>query len=82
MEQRRLYFRKRARGNHKVLDANGNEITNTNHIGHRNPYRYRGYYYSTELGLYYLKSRFYDPEIGRFISADSLDYLDPHTVGG
>jgi len=43
---------------------------------------YRGYYYSTALGLYYLKSRFYDAEIGRFICADSLDYLDPHTVGG
>ncbi|NLN81650.1 MAG: hypothetical protein GX136_03800, partial [Clostridiales bacterium] len=32
--------------------------------------RYRGYYYDTESGLYYLQSRYYDPEIGRFISKD------------
>ena len=69
-------------GNHVVLDASGNAITDPNHIGNLNPHRYRGYYYSTALGLYYLKSRFYDAEIGRFICADSLDYLDPHTVGG
>ena len=36
-----------------------------------NPIRYRGYYYDTETGLYYLQSRYYDPEIGRFINADS-----------
>ena len=32
---------------------------------------YRGYYYDTETGFYYLQSRYYDPEIGRFINADS-----------
>ena len=32
-------------GNHKVLDVNGNAITATAHIGHRNPFRYRGYFY-------------------------------------
>ena len=47
-----------------------------------NPLRYRGYYYSDELGLYYLKSRFYDPEVGRFISADTVDYLAPDTING
>ena len=51
-------------------------------LGHMNPFRYRGYYYSDELGLYYLKSRFYDPEVGRFISADSIDYLAPDTING
>lgn len=75
-------YKYNAWGEHKILDASGEEITDPNHIGHLNPHRYRGYYYSTELGLYYLKSRFYDAEIGRFICADSLDYLDPHTVGG
>ena len=53
-----------------VTDANGTLITDTNHIGHRNPIRYRGYYYDIETGLYYLQSRYYDPEVGRFISAD------------
>ena len=44
-----------------VTDANGTLITDTNHIGHRNPIRYRGYYYDVETGLYYLQSRYYDP---------------------
>ena len=35
-----------------------------------NPFRYRGYVYDTETGWYYLQSRYYDPEVGRFISAD------------
>ena len=40
--------------------------------GDANPFRYRGYYYDTETGLYYLNSRYYDPEVGRFINADGL----------
>ena len=51
-------------------------------IGAKNPFRYRGYYYDTETGLYYLKSRYYDPEIGRFITIDDLSYLDPETING
>ena len=39
-------------------------------IGQKNPLRYRGYYYDAETGFYYLSSRYYDPEIGRFINAD------------
>lgn len=39
-------------------------------IGKKNPFRYRGYYYDTETGLYYLNSRYYDPDIGRFLNAD------------
>ena len=36
-----------------------------------NPFTYRGYYYDTETGLYYVSSRYYDPEIGRWINADN-----------
>ncbi len=36
-----------------------------------NPLRYRGYYYDNETGLYYVSSRYYDPETCRFINADS-----------
>ena len=36
-----------------------------------NPFRYRGYYYDTETGFYYLESRYYDPATGRFINPDS-----------
>ena len=40
------------------------------HIANVNPIRYRGYYYDVETGFYYLQSRYYDPEVGRFINAD------------
>ena len=54
-----------------IKDANGNDITDSNHIANVNPIRYRGYYYDTETGFYYLKSRYYDPNTGRFLSPDS-----------
>ena len=63
-----------------MTDANGNKVTSG--IGALNPFRYRGYFYDTETGLYYLNSRYYDPEIGRFISADSIEYADPETING
>ena len=39
-------------------------------IGQINPIRYRGYYYDNETGFYYLQSRYFDPETGRFLNAD------------
>ncbi|MCM1115460.1 MAG: RHS repeat-associated core domain-containing protein [Clostridium sp.] len=45
-------------------------------IAEMNPFRYRGYYYDNETGMYYLQSRYYNPELCRFISADGFDYLD------
>ncbi len=53
-----------------ITDNNGNAITNPNHVGNLNPFRYRGYYQDTETGLYYLMSRYYDPITHRFINAD------------
>jgi RHS repeat-associated protein len=41
-------------------------------VGAKNPYRYRGYRYDSETGLYYLQSRYYNPEWGRFVNADGL----------
>ena len=40
-------------------------------LGELNPFRYRGYVYDTETGLYYLRSRFYDFSWARFISTDT-----------
>ena len=40
-----------------------------------NPFRYRGYYYDQEIGMYYLQSRYYDPNVGRFINADAPDFV-------
>jgi RHS repeat-associated protein len=41
-------------------------------IGIDNPFRYRGYYLDNETGFYYLNSRYYDPQVGRFINADGI----------
>ncbi len=56
-------------------DAWGRILSATGSMASINPLRYRGYYYDSELGLYYLKSRYYDPEVCRFINAD--DQVSP-----
>lgn len=48
-------------------------------IAEINPLRYRGYYYDSESGMYYLQTRYYNPELCRFISADSFDYINTDT---
>ncbi len=54
-----------------ITDASGNDVSaNKNHIANINPIRYRGYYYDSESGLYYLLTRYYDPVTRRFINAD------------
>ena len=55
----------------RILSTTG---TGANTIGVYNPFRYRGYYYDTETSLYYLNSRYYDPNVGRFLNAD--DYIN------
>ena len=58
-------------------DYKYNDISNLNRfIAYKNPFRYRSYYYDFETNLYYLNSRYYDPEIGRFINADDIATLD------
>ena len=51
-------------------------------LAEKNPFRYRGYYYDTETDLYYLQTRYYDPEVGRFISRDSIEYAAPESING
>ena len=69
-----------------ILDASGNTVVEYSYdiwgelvnvtgsladtIGTINPLRYRGYYYDTETNLYYLQSRYYSPDLMRFISQD------------
>jgi RHS repeat-associated protein len=53
----------------KVLSTTGS-LAST--VGVKNPYRYRGYRYDTETQLYYLNSRYNNPEVGRFINADAI----------
>ena len=63
MESNRINYEYDAWGN--VVSIGGNAD-----IANLNPIRYRGYYYDTETGFYYLNSRYYDPEICRFVNAD------------
>ena len=59
----------------KVLSvkyAQGVSVGSNNDILNLNPFRYRGYYYDTETEFYYLNARYYDPQLKRFISADSV----------
>ena len=68
-----------------AYDAYGNcTVTNsTNYaLSLYNPIKYRGYYYDTETGWYYLNARYYSPEWCRFISPDDTSYLDPEYVNG
>ena len=55
-----------------IKDKNGNLITDSENIGYINPFRYRGYYYDQETELYYLNSRYYNPEWKRFINPDTI----------
>ena len=56
----------------KLLDSS---VLNTG-IGKINPFIYKSYYYDKEISLYWLTTRFYDPDIGRFLTLDSASYLD------
>ncbi len=59
-----------------TYDTWGKKVTTTGSLagtlGLFQPFRYRGYVYDWETGFYYLQSRYYDPTVGRFISADIL----------
>ena len=57
-------------------DAWGNILSSSGKLAEINPLRYRGYYYDSETGFYYLQSRYYDPENHRFINADSYASTD------
>ena len=49
-------------------------------IANVNMFRYRGYYYDFEIGMYYLWSRYFDPSIGRFINSDNPDIFVLYSV--
>ncbi len=55
-----------------TYDPFGKVLSATGTMADINPIRYRGYYYDQELGFYYLQSRYYDPNLCRFINADGL----------
>ncbi len=62
----------------KLLSTSGS-LAST--LGKNNPFRYRGYVYDEETGFYYLQSRYYNPEVGRFISSDVLLSIGQGVLG-
>ena len=70
-----------------ILDENGNTVVSYGYdawgaplwctgelaetLGKVQPFRYRGYVFDEETGLYYLRSRYYNPGWGRFVNADA-----------
>lgn len=69
-------------GNCKVFKPDGSPDEDEGSVGNANPFRYRSYYFDEETGLYYLNSRYYDPETGRFVNADDISFLDPESING
>ena len=64
-----------------TYNAWGEILTATGTMADVNPLRYRGYYYDTETGFYYVSSRYYDPEIGRWINADGYVSTGQDIIG-
>ena len=62
-------------------DAWGDILSSSGSKAEINPLRYRGYYYDTETGFYYLQSRYYDPVTHRFINADSYSSTGQGIIG-
>ena len=64
-------------------DAWGNvtQITGNTALAQTNPLRYRSYYYDSETGYYHLKSRYYSPEVGRFLNADGIINANNDVLG-
>ncbi|MDY2746642.1 MAG: RHS repeat-associated core domain-containing protein, partial [Bacilli bacterium] len=92
------FYLKNALGTiYAVIDQNGNKvvqytynawgkiesISSTNSIiANINPFIYKSYYYDKETQLFYCNSRYYSLELCRWISPDSIEYLDPESING
>lgn len=65
-------------------DAWGNILTQSGHLASINPYRYAGYRYDEQTKLYYLMARYYNPDLGMFLSLDPVrgDTMNPITMNG
>ena len=62
-------------GNCTVSTESGTTTSQKRIVRTLNPFRYRGYYYDTDTGLYYLQSRYYNPKWGRFLNADYAEVM-------
>ena len=63
-----------------IKDGAGNDVSNNvAHIANVNPYRYRGYRWDSEIQMYYLMSRYYSPEWGRFVNFDDVTIIQENS---
>ncbi len=69
-------YKYNAYGNCEYYDSVNVDLAATN------PIRYRSYYYDAETQLYWVSSRYYSPELCRWISPDSIEYLNPSSING
>lgn len=62
------------------MDVFGNLLDKTGNTS--NPYLYRGEQYDPELSAYYLRARYYQPRIGRFLTTDPIEgfVIEPITL--
>ncbi len=79
-----------------IIDSTGDLVVKYNYTAHGdctvtynsegiaeiNPFRYKGYYYDSESGMYYCNSRYYVPEWCRWLTADSPSFLQPESLNG
>ena len=67
-----------------IIDGTIENVPNTNpsFIGNINPFRYKGYYYDKETGLFMMGQRYYNPEWGRFIQPADVSMLSPSSING
>ena len=72
-------YRYDAWGKPEITDEAG--TSESAELMERNCLLYRGYFYDHETGLYYLQSRYYDPETGRFVNADVIVNTGKHILG-
>ena len=68
-------------GNCTTTVETGNTALQKSVVRNYNPFRYRGYFYDYETGLYYLQSRYYNPATGRFINADGYINANGDLIG-
>ena len=57
-------------------------IIENNNVSKYNPFIYKGYYYDEETELYYCNTRYYSPELGRFLQVSDVSELNPHSING
>ena len=67
-----------------IIDGTIENVPNTDpsFIGNINPFRYKGYYYDKETGLFMMGQRYYNPKWGRFLQVSDVSELNPHSISG